>query len=184
MNIAFIGHSYHQRTGSNRFFIEYLQKLGNVSEFYDTSWELKRAPWIDTFDSLAYDMVVIWQVAEAFDYIRCPHPNLVFAPMYDALERNGTVRWPDKYNQAKILCFSRELHRLISGRAPVSLYHQYFPNPAHHEIAKPGKGLRGLYWKRVRSVDETVVEQLCGGARFERFTIHDAPDPLSQAQLA
>ena len=182
MKIAFIAHSYHRRTRSNAFFIELLQKLAPVDIFYDDGWRGERGP-IHGFDAAAFDCVVIWQVQHPFEYIREPHPNLVFVPMYDDILWEGRVTWAEAFSQAKIVCFSSELHRMISAHTRRSMHFQYYPDPRRYPAASHEQGLRGIFWKRVRAIDETVISRLCGAAMFDRFTLRDAPDPLSGAEL-
>ena len=186
MKIAFIGHSYHSHTRSNTFFVELLRKLASVEIFYDETWRgdpsLGQGPGKD-FDATLFDCVVIWQVRYPFEWIREPHPNLVFVPMYDDLIGEGGVTWLDAFNPAKIVCFSAALHRLISAHTSRSVHFKYFPDPRRYPAAPPDSILRGIFWKRVCAIDETVIARLCGDAVFDTFTLHDAPDPLSGAAL-
>jgi len=178
LNIAFIGHSFHQRTSSDAFFLRLLHRLGTVKEYYDTFWQGERASWIPGFDARDYDCVVVWQVIEAFNYLP-EHPNLVFVPMYDNIAPKGTVRWLKRFSRTKILCFCEELYKQVSPRAPQALYHKYYPDPAEYPTARHDRTLRGLFWRRVRAIDEKVIARLCDGTVFDRFTLHDAPDPFS-----
>ena len=178
MKIALITHSYHRHTRSNSFFIDLLKKLGPVEIFYDSTWRGERESWIDSFEATSFDCIVIWQVHYPFEYVR--HPNVVFVPMYDDIFSHGKLHWSDKYNAAKIICFSEELHRLVP--APDKRFFAYYPDPRHFPICDPA-GLRGFFWKRVRSIDEHVIGRLAAGAVFDQFTLHDAPDPGSGAIL-
>ena len=177
MTIAFIGHSYHQRTGSSAFFIELLKKLGRVETFYDESRHREPAPWVRTFDASRFDCVVIWQKTNAFHYFRELHPNLVFVPMYDAMEESGEIHWSRTFNSAKVLCFSSALHRAVLRHTPRSSYFQYYPDPRQYSVVNFGETRRGIFWNRVPAIDENVIARLCGDEVFDRFTLHDAADP-------
>jgi hypothetical protein len=179
MKIAFIGHSYHERTGSSTFFTDLLRKLGRVETFYDESWRAEPAPWARNFDSSSFDCVVIWQMTNAFQYIREPHPNAVFVPMYDAMEEGGEVHWSRKFNSAKVLCFSSALHRAVARHTPRSSYFQYYPDPGQFSVVDFGQTRRGIFWSRVAAIDENVIARLCGDQLFDRFTLHDAADPCA-----
>lgn len=183
MKIAFIGHSYHKQTGSSKFFIDLLKKIGRVQGFYDESWRGEPSGWARTFDPGEFDCVVIWQVAKAFEYFREPHPNVVFAPMYDAIAREGGIHWPEAFSPAKVLCFSSELQRQVSRYTERCEYFQYYPDPRQYPVTAFGKMLRGIFWNRVASIDENVIARLCGDAVFDRFTLHNAADPFSGARM-
>ncbi len=183
MNIAFIGHSYHERTRSSAFFIKLLKKLGHVETFYDEDWRLEPSPWARDFDANKFDCIVVWQMTSAFRHFREPHPNILFVPMYDAMLEGGKVRWRRTFNSAKVLCFSSALHRAVSRRTPRSSYFQYFPDPRQYPAVHLGKTLRGIFWNRVPAIDESVIARLCGDAVFDQFTVRDATDPLSGARI-
>ncbi len=181
MRICFIGHSHHRSTQSHLFFLKILRRLGQVEVFFDESWRLHRADWIDQFDSSAYDCIVIWQVQEALGYVREPHPNLIFVPMYDALV-GGNLAWSEALNSAKILCFSSALYKQVADRTPHSIYAQYFPDPNCYPQVSNENSLRGFFWQRVPAITPRLVAHLCGDSILDRFTVHFAPDPLSGIQ--
>lgn len=184
MKIAFIGHSYHKRTGSSRFFVDLLQRLGRVSTFYDESWRGDPGIGLRAFDPNEFDCIVIWQMTEAFRYIRKPHPNVLFVPMYDAMVAEGrSIRWSEAFNNAKVLCFSSELFRTISRQNPRSIYLQYCPDPSQFPVESRRQALRGIFWNRIAAIDETLIARLCGDAVFDLFTLHRAPDPLSGTRV-
>jgi glycosyltransferase involved in cell wall biosynthesis len=182
MRIALISHSYHQHTRSHEFFLPCLLALGTVEVFFDESWRNARAAWIDGFDCSRFDIIVVWQVGEAIDYIRWPHGNVVFVPMYDA--QGGTrFWWKEEFNQAKVLCFSEALRREVAQRTDRLRGVKYYPDPGEYPEARRDGLLRGLFWNRVPAIDLTAVAKLCGEIVFDSFTVHDAPDPLSGAVL-
>ena len=69
------------------------------------------------------------------------HPNVTFAPMYDAMWRGGAFTWKPSFNAAKILCFSWALRAEVMRRAPVHTHVQYFPDPAS---VAPVTAMRGV----------------------------------------
>ncbi len=149
--------------------------MGAVTVFYDSGWRGERELWIDAFDASGFDCVVIWQVHHPFEYVK--HPNLVFVPMYDDIIFQGKLFWYDDYNRAKTICFSSELDRIIP--APRKAHFRYFPAPL---AASRVDGLRAFLWKRSRPIDEDLIARLSAGTVFDRFTLHDAPDPGSDAR--
>ncbi|MGH7336730.1 MAG: hypothetical protein ACREI7_04060, partial [Myxococcota bacterium] len=60
MRIAFIGHSYHFKTGSNRFLLDLLGHCGAVETFADSTWESERGgEWATGFRQDELDCVVV-----------------------------------------------------------------------------------------------------------------------------
>jgi hypothetical protein len=183
VKIAFIGHSYHQKTRSHGFFLDLLKKLGSVHLFYDTTWLGKPSPWVETFRAADYDTVVIWQVEQAFSYLPPDHPHVVFVPMFDAMMSQGALHWKEAFDAAKIVCFSSELYKEVSQYTKRATFARYYPDPSGFPAPRRDGRLRGIFWKRVREINECIVARLCGDFRFDRFSLHDAPDPMSGAEL-
>ncbi len=104
--------------------------------------------------------------------------------MYDAMvKEGGGIHWSDTFNSAKVLCFSSELQRRVSRYTPRCSHFQYYPDPRPYRTASRRKELRWVFWSRVPAIDENVIARLCGDTVFDRFTLHDAPDPLSGARV-
>jgi hypothetical protein len=116
MRLAFIGHAYHRKTGSSRFLIDLLERFATVEQWYG---EPGSSAWGANFDESRYDIIVIWQLYEAFDLLSGRHPNVVFVPMYDAMFWAGNFYWRPAFAQAKILCFSWALRREVTNRGAV-----------------------------------------------------------------
>jgi hypothetical protein len=181
MRIAYLGLAYHARTGSTRFLLDLLAAHAEVETFFteaDTS-AIRRS--LAGFDEHAYDAIVVLQVHEAFALLSGRHPNVTYAPMHDAMWRGGAFVWKPSFNAAKVLCFSRALHAEVMRRAPVHAHAQFYPDPDAPHPADTAPGLRGVFWYRRSEIPPAAVFTLTEGTRFERLTIHDAPDPGHEA---
>lgn len=183
MRIAMIDHSYHEITGSAGFFLDLLSKIGPVRCFYDQSWCGGQNDWRTGFDETEYDLIVIWQVPEAFDVLSGNHDNMLFVPMYDALWNGSTFYWLRQFEKAKCLSFCRKLHREIEQRDGMSRYFQFFPDPAEFQVTAANKGVHALFWYRRSVIDANLIFDLCGTTAIEKLIVHNAPD-LGQARLA
>ena len=181
MRVAYLGLAYHAKTGSTRFLLDLLARHARVDAFFAEAdlADLRRA--CTGFREEDYDAIVILQLHEAFALLSGRHPNVTFAPMYDAMWRGGAFLWKPHFNRAKVLCFSRALQAEVMRRAPVHAHVQYYPDPAAHRPADTAPGLRGVFWYRRREIPPAAVFALTAGTRFERLTIHDAPDPGHEA---
>jgi GT2 family glycosyltransferase len=183
MQIAFIDHIYHQKTRSNRFLIDLLEQQGVVDLWFGEPRSKPTDSWGVGFDEARYDAIVIFQLHEAFDLLSGRHPNVIFIPMYDAMFVGGEFYWKAKFNSAKVVCFSWALRQEVMRRGAVNAGFQYFPDPAQYHIVDNFDTLRGFFWYRRRDIPPSLIFRLCRGAEFERFIVHDAPDPGHESEI-
>jgi GT2 family glycosyltransferase len=177
MRIAYIGHAFHQRTGSTRFLIDILEQHATVERWDGEPGSGASWKWRADFDENRYDAIVIFQLHEAFELLSGRHPNVTFVPMYDAMIWAENFYWKPSFHKAKIACFSWALRQEVMRRGAVHAGFQYFPDPSRHAITEDFSTLRGFMWYRRREITPALVFGLCGDAEFERFIVHDAPDP-------
>lgn len=177
MRVAFIGHAWHQKTGSSRFLMDLLEQHATVEQWSGEPGNAATKDWAADFHEDRYDVIVIWQLHEAFERLSGRHPNVVFVPMYDAMLWGGEFFWKRVFNTAKIACFSWKLRQEVMRRGAVQAGFQYYPDPTRHRPVEDFSGLRGFLWYRRREISPDVAFRLCEGTEFERFTVHDAPDP-------
>lgn len=181
MRVAFFGLGYHAKTGSSRFVLDLLERHATVDTFFAEADVAAVRRAAAGFDENAYDAIVIWQLHEAFALLSGRHPNVTFAPMYDAMWRGGAFTWKPSFSRAKILCFSWALAAEVSRHAPVHHRVQYAPDPASVEPVTDFDTLRGVLWYRRRAIPPEAVFALTRGTPFASLTIHDAPDPGHEA---
>jgi len=177
MRIAFLSHAYHEVTGSEEFLIDILRRLGTVERYFYRR-EQGQTGWVEGFKPREFDCVVIFQVYECFQYVNADHPNIVFIPMYDdARIWEEPAYRREIFDSTKTLCFSSTLYRELAVRNPVSAHFQYYPDPQLYPQAQDYGAPRGYYWRRTNEIDHQVIKRLTAGFAFERFTLHDVPDP-------
>lgn len=181
MRIAFIDHSYHQTTRSNAFFRDLVSGIGTVSEFFDETWCGGTNNWRQDFDETDYDLIVLWQVYEAFGTLSGKHRNVVFVPMFDAMLPGGVFRWKSELKHARCVSFCRQLHFEILRRGGTSRYFKYFPDPANYEVISDFTEVRPFFWYRTNRITADLVLELCQNQKIGSFTIHNAPDPGQKA---
>jgi GT2 family glycosyltransferase len=184
MRVAFLGHSYHQKTGSSRFLIDLLEQHAIVEQWFGEPGSGAGWDWAAEFNEARYDVIVIWQLHEAFNLLSGRHPNVVFIPMYDSMLWAGDFYWKPAFNAAKVVCFSWALRREVMRRTVVHSGFQYYPDPARHALVEDFTTLRGFLWYRRREIPPSLAFCLCRGTEFERFVVHDAPDPGHEAKGA
>ena len=176
MRIAFIGYAYHQKTGSSRFWIDLLEQHATVEQWYGVPEGDAIRGWAAGFDEARYDIIIIWQLHEAFALLSGRHPNMVFVPMYDAMLWQGKFYWQPAYDAAKIVCFSWAVRQEVMRRGAPHAGFQYYPDPARHTVVEDFDTLRGLMWYRRAEMPPDLAFRLCRGSKFARFVVHDAPN--------
>ncbi len=181
MHVAFIGHDYHRKTGSSRFLLELIEEFATVESWFGAPGRGADWDWAADFDETRYDLIVVFQIHEAFRLLSGRHPNVVFVPMYDAMFWAGAFYWRPAFNHAKTLCLSWALRQEVMRRGAVQAGFQYFPDPARHAVSDDFETLRGILWYRRREITPDLVFGLCEGTTFDRFTVHHAPDPGNEA---
>jgi len=184
MRVAFIDHSFHQKTQSSRFFLDLIRSGWDVDVILDTSWDADAPKTEVAFDQDDYDIVIIYQAHEFFRRLHKPHRNLVFVPMYDAMIWGGQFFWREEFSQAKVVSFSWTLHEQVQRRTPYSAPFQYFPDPARYRPIEHNDELRAFFWYRTRAIGPQTVFDLCRGQTLEALTIHNAPDPSHEGLAA
>lgn len=182
MRVAYIGHAYHEKTGSTRFLIDLLEQYATVERWFGEPGGSATWQWSAKFDESRYDVIVIFQLYEAFRLLSGRHPNVVFAPMYDAMFWAGNFYWKPSFNAAKIVSFSWALSREVMRQGAVCAGFQYYPDPTRYTPVEDFSTLRGLLWYRRREISPRLAFRLCQGAEFERFVVHDGPDPGNEAE--
>ncbi|KRA65884.1 hypothetical protein ASD79_00955 [Caulobacter sp. Root655] len=176
MRILFLDHAFHRKTGSSRFFLDFLKGFSDVTlEFFDpliADSEIERLVALNFTD---FDLVVVWQLeALAFLPISVGASVLVI-PMYDGSGAQPAEHWA-ALSDASILNFSYNLHVATRELMASAKVVQYFPDPKPFALAKDFERPRVFFWhRRGDQLDlETVFRLLPGN--FESIHVHIAPD--------
>jgi hypothetical protein len=171
--IAFVDHSYHSKTKSNDFIIDYLKQFFEVEEILDESW-LKNKPFPNlSFINRDYLAVIFWQnLPPRGIYKKIKNNNIVFFPMYDAVGELDYSFW-NSYPNLKIVSFSKSLHDKLARWGLNSMHIQYFPKP--HEFT-PGKKNEAFFWQRLTKININTISEYFSGENI-KIHIHKAIDP-------
>lgn len=174
MRIAFCGHLHHAKTGSSRFMIEALQRLGSVDAYAPP--EGPGGPDLGAVVDGSYDAVVVWQVEwVALRLAEAGLPNVTFFPMYDSCRDHPDSFWR-RLAPLKVASFSSTLAARLQRLGVRVRCARYFPE-VPPERASPGPELAGFFWRRRPEPGWATIRTLIAQAPFRRFTLHDAPDP-------
>jgi len=171
--IVYIGHSYHIKTKSTAFLIEYLKKHFKVTEVIDESWLGKKTFPDLSFIDKSYVGVIFFQNIPDIEVIKkIDNDNIIFFPMYDNVGGREYNFWK-KYIDVKIINFSKTLHQKLISWGFESYYLQYFPKPLPFIKNKTHKV---FFWQRTNAIDINLVEKLLGNLKT-KIHIHQAIDP-------
>jgi lipopolysaccharide biosynthesis glycosyltransferase len=170
--IAYIGHSYHKKTKSTEFLIDYLKEFFEVEVTLDESWQGK--PFSDlSFIDESYLGVIFFQVLppkEIYEKIR--NENIIHFPMYD---QSGGLQFDfwNGYPGLKIVNFSKTLHEKLKKWKFESMYVQYFPDLKEF---MPGNSNEVFFWQRLTKFNINTIANLFDDGNF-KIHIHRGIDP-------
>ena len=180
-HIAYVDHSFHQKSSSSAFLPEILRRHGHsVDIFWDHGWE--RGEEVPLSKLADYDAIILFQITGSFSGLLCDHsPNITFVPMLDGYGITTGHAQSHKYWRrfagVKILNFSRTLHYIAIENSLVSQYYQYYQPPLSAPIAEQ-KGLHGFFWcRRPEDISWNHLRCLIGDTQFDSFHLHMVTDP-------
>lgn len=170
--IVYIGHSYHAKTKSTEFLLDYLKENFEVTELLDDSWQGKPFPDISFIDDSYLGIIFFQNLPNPEIYNTIKNKNLIFFPMYDSHGGLSLDYWK-KYSNLKIINFSKTLHNKLFNWGFESIYLQYFPKPLPFIRSKENKV---FFWQRIDKIDIDLVEKLIGKFKT-KIHIHKSIDP-------
>lgn len=173
--IVYIGHSYHKKTKSTAFLIEYLKQFFEVEEILDESWLGKPFPDLSFIDE-SYLGVIFFQLLPSKDITRkIKNDNIMYFPMYDQSGRLDFGYW-NNYRDLKIINFSKTLHSKLAKWGFESMFVQYFTKPGEFI---PGDKKEVFFWQRLTKININTVAKLFG-KNDVKIHIHKAVDPYQK----
>ena len=170
--IVYIGHSYHHKTKSTVFLIDYLKEFFDVAVILDESWQGKSYPDLSFIDE-SYLGVIFFQMLPSPKNIKeIKNNNIVYFPMYDQSGRLDIDFW-NNYRDLKIINFSSALHEKLKKWGFESIYVQYFPNVKDF---LPGNKEEVFFWQRLTNISIATIIRLLDKSKV-KIHIHKAIDP-------
>jgi len=125
--LAYIGHSFHQKTGSTQFFIELLREVYEVDIFWCDSWRTNKYIDLEKIGLAGYDKILFFQVLYPPEMLKKDQDKCIILPMYDGAKKKERDRFWLRYKPFKFINFSWVIHSRLSRLGVDSLYIQYFP---------------------------------------------------------
>jgi hypothetical protein len=181
-NIAYVDHSFHQKTVSTKFLPDALTAAGHTIDFFwDSGWQGgEKIQWSQVKH---HDIILMFQSycdtgGTPFSEL---HKNVIYIPMLDQFGMWEGPRPPlDKFwrlfRGSKVLNFSSAQHAVTLAYGTASHYVRYYPEVMPEPVERESR-LRGFLWARNNNISWPLVKALIGNAKFEHFQLHIAPDP-------
>jgi len=171
--ILYIGHSYHSKTKSTQFLVDYLKESYDVEVVLDNSWQGDPYPDLNFVDE-KYLAVIFFQQLPSIEVLNSiKNENIIFFPMFDSYSFLDFNYWKNLEN-IKIINFSSTVHKQLLEWGLNSIYVQYFPEPKDFI---PGNKNEIFFWQRVESINFNTLKKVLGKNKDFKVHIHKATDP-------
>jgi hypothetical protein len=177
LKIAYIGHSHHRKTGSNRFFLDLLEDFSVVDVYWDDGWLGEDSIDLRGILSHGYDLIVLYQTERHAKFLNDSGHRAIFVPMYDSCLPFSEFFWRE-LRTIEVLCFCRALFEKLRSSGLRARYAQFFPDPAHFE-ANTEQQYAGFFWQRRHEHSWKTLRPLLEGSDLSWINIHQASDLLS-----
>lgn len=177
--LTYVGHSYHQRTGSTVFVQDLLKTRFEVTTLLDESWLPGRPPLraADVNATRPERVVFFQQLPRRSELARLDCANVTWMPMHDNLVHYASRTFM-KLRPAglKALCFSHADRDTLAAAGFETLHVRYYP-PTADARQSSASDFSVFFWMRTPDIGWRTVKQLLGAARPARIVLRTAADP-------
>lgn len=186
MRICFIGHSFHARTGSSAFFVEFLKTLGEVVQVSvnPDAPPLVNDAAIRGLVNSKFDRYVFWQSEWVAERVPLDLGASFIVPMYDAARYHPASYWK-RFVKFHFLSFSRALHETLQSTGCTSDYFQYFPEaqPSQERLFDD-ETPSAFFWERrpLEPLSLPLVQNQCRQLGIGKLYLHAVPDFVGDDQ--
>jgi len=178
MNIAFIDHSYHQKTKSSEFFRTLLEDAGHsVEVHWCDAWRGGASVDLPKIAQYSYDRFIFWQQIYPPEELECLGPDkVIMVPMIDGCA-NRRHSWWKSYRKYRFISFSRALDQKLRANGIEHIGVQYWPEPEslspNGQTTRDGR-LSALFWMRSSEVSWQHVRILAESFPLGKMHIHQS----------
>ena len=178
--VLFLGHEYHLKTKSSRFFIELLKERYDVTCVFFDPYTNR---YSDYAEGIEYDFLILWQIMPERMEIekKFKYGQGIIIPMYDAVVGNRSIDWM-QYCDFKALCFCKKLYDELVIYGINALYVQYFIG--YKGEFEAGEEDSVFFWQRKQTIDTNTLEMILKDTEIRHLHIHKAMDPKHSFELS
>lgn len=175
--LLFIGHVFHQKTGSSSFMVrlleqDYLVTTCYIDVYSDQAWSV-----LSVYQDEFFDVLVCWQVmppiGKLLQYIATKHK--VLFPMADDCPKVSRIERWYPFRDFQIICFSTSLAVNLKSAGFSAYGIQYFPEPI--PSSDWGNPNAVFFWNRRNEININTVDSLLQNSSIDRVHLHKSLDP-------
>jgi glycosyltransferase involved in cell wall biosynthesis len=174
--IAYIGHSFHQKTLSTKFLIELLEDYYKVDFYWTLPMDCDRE--LDSFNlnSTSYSALIFFQsIPEVKNLEKLTCQNIIIIPMFDNDLSLSYSYW-NIYYKYKFINFSKILWQKLSLlNFSDNLYIQYAPeviNTYNTQNKKVRKKPKIFFWPRSEQINWKLMKEILDVKQIHSIHIH------------
>lgn len=176
--LTYVGHSFHEKTGSTLFLQDLLATAFDVTTIWDESWRTGAPPLTaQTINATRPEHLVLFQrLLGRAEYAKLQCRNVTWIPMHDGIGYGSHWRgW--RRSGMKVLCFCAMDRDYFGSLELDTLRVQYAPAPLpEHERTSEAR-LSVFFWVRHDRIGWDTLKCLLGTQRPDRVVLRVAPDP-------
>ncbi len=172
--IAYIGHSFHQKTLSTQFFIENLQKHYEIDFFWTLPFKCKLDMQSFNLNKTDYHAIVSFQIMPApIELSRLDCKNIILIPMFDNDLNISYSKW-SQYYPYKFINFSKTLYDKLNFLGiKNNLYAQYAPKIPPIESSPADSDKQNLFfWQRSSEINWPLIKKLIKKEQVNSIHLH------------
>jgi len=173
--IAYIGHSFHQKTLSSQFFIRNLEKNYNVDFYWTLPFKYKLDLYNFNLNQTDYHAVIMYQIIPStteLEKLKCK--NIVLVPMYDNDLTITYAKWR-QYYPYKFINFSKILYNKLNFLGVQNnLYTQYAPETIQLQNTNntTDKKQKLFFWQRSSEVNWELIKRIIHKEQISSVHMH------------
>ena len=176
--LAYIDHSFHQKTKSNDFLRDILSKNFEIIDIWDDSWKGEKNLTVDFINSQSFDYVLFFQVLPSASELKKIKAKLIWVPMYDDIVGFPWIFWKELSSMPiKIISFSNALSKKLEKFRLDYFYIQYFLNPDNFPVSNDSRKPIVFFWQRRSYFNFNNFKKILAINDTEKVILKDDPDP-------
>ncbi|WP_375724902.1 glycosyltransferase [Arcobacter sp. KX21116] len=176
-NIAIIGHEFHKKTLSTKFFCDMLTKYYDITFFWTHTREYKAD--ITNFrinDITNLHAIILFQIFPDIQELELfNNKNVILIPMFDNDLKIDYSKW-SKYHNYKFINFSKTLfEKLDFLDFKKNLYVQYMPSLDSIKpkiLNKENNKPKIFFWQRSKEINWILIKKLIDFTQIESIHMH------------
>ncbi|MBI4407876.1 MAG: glycosyltransferase [Candidatus Kerfeldbacteria bacterium] len=174
--LAFVDHSFHQKTHSGDFLRKIFAQHFTIVDFWDDSWRGGQTVTAAEVNQSGCRAVFFFQSLMPLAELRTLKGHIMWAPMYDGVRTYGKSFWLELLTiPMTILSFCRTLHAQLQGYGLNTHYFQYWIDPGSLPPQPNYESNRVFFWQR-SDITWQHVKQLLSQQTIDRCILKIDPD--------